>query len=238
MALARLDCPHPEALYMPDAVPERILVVEDDPATLGWLRAELGALPGAEVNGCASVAEARRWLETHTPHIVLTDLGLPDGSGIEVIGLALRLHPRCEVLVISIFGDERHVVSAIEAGASGYLLKDSSLQPLAEQLQHLRDGGSPLSPQIARTLIRRQRPQPQPAGQEDGSALTERELEVLTFIAKGFSYQEGAAMLGVSTNTVRTHVKRIYQKLAVNSRTEAVYEYNLRQSARGLPPLR
>ena len=223
---------------MPDAAPERILVVEDDPATLGWLLAELRALPGVEASGCASVAEARRWLETQAPHIVLTDLGLPDGSGIEVIGLALRLHPRCEVLVISIFGDDTHVVAAIEAGASGYLLKDSSLSQLSDQLNHLRDGGSPLSPQIARTLIRRQRPQLLPPGQDDGSALTERELEVLTFIAKGFSYQEGAAMLGVSTNTVRTHVKRIYQKLAVNSRTEAVYEYNLRQSARGLPPLR
>jgi DNA-binding NarL/FixJ family response regulator len=217
---------------------ERILVVEDDPTTLGWLLAELAALPGVAASGCASVAEARRWLEAHSPNIVLTDLGLPDGSGIEVIGLALRLHPRCEVLVISIFGDDRHVVSAIEAGASGYLLKDSSLQLLGEQLQHLRDGGSPLSPQIARTLIRRQRPLTAPHGDACAPRLTERELEVLTFIAKGFSYQEGAAMLGVSTNTVRTHVKRIYQKLTVNSRSEAVYEYNLRQNARGLPPLR
>jgi DNA-binding NarL/FixJ family response regulator len=223
------------------ATVERILIVEDDPATLGWLLAELATLPAVQASGCASVAEARLWLEQHTPHIVLTDLGLPDGSGIEVIGQALRLHPQCEVLVISIFGDDTHVVAAIEAGASGYLLKDSSLEHLGEQLQHLRDGGSPLSPQIARTLIRRQRPQPAPAGSGTAAAiaaLTERELEVLTFIAKGFSYQEGAEMLGVSANTVRTHVKRIYQKLAVNSRTEAVYEYNLRQNARGLPPLR
>jgi DNA-binding NarL/FixJ family response regulator len=222
------------------AAEERILVVEDDPATLGWLLSELGALPGVAVSGCAGVAEAQRWLQANTPHIVLTDLGLSDGSGIEVIGQARRLHPRCEVLVISIFGDDTHVVAAIEAGASGYLLKDSSLQHLGEQLQHLRDGGSPLSPQIARTLIRRQQPRPQPAGAQAGMqpVLTERELEVLTFIAKGFSYHEGAAMLGVTENTVRTHVKRIYQKLAVNSRTEAVYEYNQRQSAHGLPPLR
>lgn len=229
---------------MQRATVERILVVEDDPATLGWLLAELSALPGVQASGCTSVAEARRWLEANAPHIVLTDLGLPDGSGIEVIGHALRRHPQCEVLVISIFGDDTHVVAAIEAGASGYLLKDSSLSQLGDQLQHLRDGGSPLSPQIARTLIRRQRPRLANANAALGTgaagrdALTEREFEVLTFIAKGFSYQEGAAMLGVSTNTVRTHVKRIYQKLAVNSRTEAVYEYNLRQSSRGLPPLR
>lgn len=225
---------------MEPAPVERILVVEDDPATLGWLLCELAALPGVRASGCSSVAEAASWLQSHTPQIVLTDLGLPDGSGIEVIGKVRRLHPQCEVLVISIFGDDTHVISAIEAGASGYLLKDSSLQQLGEQLQHLRDGGSPLSPQIARTLIRRQRPQPRHADDPAGAAagLTERELEVLTFIAKGFSYQEGAAMLGVSTNTVRTHVKRIYQKLAVNSRTEAVYEFNLRQNALGLPPLR
>lgn len=219
---------------------ERILVVEDDPATLSWLLADLASVPGVQASGCTGVAEARRWLAAHVPQIVLTDLGLPDGSGIEVIGHALRLHAQCEVLVISIFGDDTHVLAAIEAGASGYLLKDSSLEQLGEQLQHLRDGGSPLSPQIARTLIRRQRAR---AACVDGpadpsAALTERELEVLTFIAKGFSYQEGAAMLGVTTNTVRTHVKRIYQKLAVNSRTEAVYEYNLCQNARGLPPLR
>lgn len=223
---------------MQRAAIERILVVEDDATTLGWLLAELSAVPGVQASGCASVAEARRWLEQHTPHIVLTDLGLPDGSGIDVIGQALRLHPQCEVLVISIFGDDTHVVAAIEAGAGGYLLKDSSLEQLDEQLQHLRHGGSPLSPQIARTLIRRQRQHPAPHAAVPSAALTERELEVLTFIAKGFSYQEGAAMLGVSTNTVRTHVKRIYQKLAVNSRAEAVYEYNLRQSAHGLPPLR
>jgi DNA-binding NarL/FixJ family response regulator len=225
---------------MEPAPVERILVVDDDPATLAWLLAELGALPGVQASGCGSVAEARQWLQCNAPQIVLTDLGLPDGSGIEVIAKVRRLHPQCEVLVISIFGDDTHVISAIEAGASGYLLKDSSLQRLGDQLQHLRDGGSPLSPQIARTLIRRQRPRAAPAdaGSGPGAGLTEREFEVLTFIAKGFSYQEGAAMLGVSTNTVRTHVKRIYEKLAVNSRTEAVYEFNLRQNALGLPPLR
>ena len=224
---------------------ELILIVEDDVATRHWLASELQATPGVQVHCSASVTEARQWLQMQRPDIVLTDLGLPDGSGTEVIECAVRLHPQCEVLVISIFGDEAHVVAAIEAGASGYLLKDSSFDNLGEQLQHLREGGSPLSPQIARTLIRRHRT---PAGgmteapevaaeAASAQALTARELEVLTFIAKGFSYQEGADMLGVSANTVRTYVKRIYQKLSVNSRSEAVYEYNQLQAAQGRPPL-
>ena len=218
--------------------PQQLLIVEDDPPTLQWLSASVGRMPGLSASGCGSVGEARDWLDRHRPDFVLTDLGLPDGSGIEVIRHALQRHPHCEVLVISIFGDEAHVVAALEAGASGYLLKDSGLDQLGEHLRHLRDGGSPLSPQIARTLIRRHRPQPASTDTDAAhDALTERELEVLTFIAKGFSYQEGADMLGVSTNTVRTYVKRIYQKLSVNSRSEAVYEFNQRQAAHGLPPL-
>mgnify|MGYP001232472185 CR=1 FL=1 len=224
-------------------LPEHILIVEDDVATQNWLAAALLAMPETRVHCCASVGEARAWLQTGCPDIVLTDLGLPDGSGIEVIECAVRLHPQCEVLVISIFGDEAHVVAAIEAGASGYLLKDSSFDNLEEQLRHLRQGGSPLSPQIARTLIRRHRTPGSnvgasaPASPDSGPVLTVREIEVLTFIAKGFSYQEGAEMLGVSPNTVRTYIKRIYQKLSVNSRSEAVYEYNQLQAAQGRPPL-
>ena len=222
-----------------------ILLLEDLPEIRAWLsKLVLQVFPDAQIAEAARVHDALGLVSAIKFDLALVDLGLPDGSGIEVIGHALRLHPQCEVLVISIFGDDTHVVAAIEAGASGYLLKDSSLTPLGGQLQHLRDGGSPLSPQIARTLIRRQRPTPARAGvdpaaaSDGGDALTEREFEVLTFIAKGFSYHEGAAMLGVSANTVRTHIKRIYRKLAVNSRSEAVYEYNLRQSSRGLPPLR
>lgn len=220
---------------------DRILIVEDDEATRRWLLLQLRS-QSHQVHACVNVAEALAWLSAHQPDIVLTDLGLPDGSGIDVIRHAVQRHPRCEVLVISIFGDEGHVVSAIEAGASGYLLKDLRTDTLGEQLQHLREGGSPLSPQIARTLVKRQRSHAvtPPASQipADGMALTAREHELLGLIAKGFSYQESAELLTVSTNTVRTYIKRIYQKLAVNSRAEAVYEYNQRQTQLGLPPLR
>jgi len=227
---------------------EHILIVEDDVATQNWLAAELLTMPGVHVNCCASVAEACQWLALNKPDIVLVDLGLPDGSGTEVIRYVGSHHTGCEALVISVFGDESHVVAAIEAGASGYLLKDSSVDQLGEHLQHLRQGGSPLSPQIARTLIRRQQ-SPRPALKPEKNSeenlqdlhtadLTPREIEVLTLIAKGFSYQEAAHLLDVSANTVRTYIKRIYQKLSVNSRSEAVFEFNQWQEARGLPPLR
>lgn len=221
---------------------DRILLVEDDAAARGWLHEQLRTLPDTEVITCCCVGEALRWLEHNAPDIVLTDLGLPDGSGLEVIAKTRARHPLSEVLVITVFGDETHVLAAIEAGAGGYLLKDSGLNALGDHLMHLRSGGSPLSPRIARLLIQRhqpvQAPAATPAAAPDASALlTPRELEVLTGIAKGFSYAELAELLSVSTNTVRTYIKRIYQRLSVNSRSEAVYEYNQILAAQGRPPL-
>jgi DNA-binding NarL/FixJ family response regulator len=221
---------------------DRILLVEDDAAARGWLHEQLRALPHTEVITCCCVGEALHWLEHNAPDIVLTDLSLPDGSGLEVIAKTRARHPLSEVLVITVFGDETHVLAAIEAGAGGYLLKDSGLNALGDHLMHLRSGGSPLSPRIARLLIQRhqpvQTPAAPPATAPDADALlTPRELEVLTGIAKGFSYAELAELLSVSTNTVRTYIKRIYQRLSVNSRSEAVYEYNQILAAQGRPPL-
>jgi DNA-binding NarL/FixJ family response regulator len=226
-------------------VTDHILLVEDDAAARQWLADQLSALPHTQVHAFDAVGPAQLWLNTHTPDIVLTDLDLPDGSGLSVIRQARAQHPSCEVLVITIFGDEAHVVEAIEAGASGYLLKDTDLSAIGDHIAHLRTGGSPLSPRIARLLIQRHQLRPPvpaptaPAHTDSGPMgdLTPRELEVLTGIAKGFTYAELAEMLGVSTNTVRTYIKRIYQRLSVNSRSEAVYEYNQLLAAQGRPPL-
>ena len=141
--------------------------------------------------------------------------------------------------MLSIFGDERNVLAAIDAGASGYILKDGNLDAIRDHLDCLRTGGAPLSPRIARTLIRRTRKDCGPVAAPQAPALlSERELEVLTGIGKGFSYAEVADALKITTNTVRTHVRKIYEKLAVNSRMEAVYEYNRRMAQQGLPPIR
>ncbi len=217
-----------------------VLLVEDDVATREWLAGLLSGDAGLRIaKACGTVAEALDWLQSGgAADIVLTDLGLPDGSGLDVIRAAAR-RPGCDTLVLSIFGDESNVLAAIDAGASGYLLKDGSLDSIREHLSCLKNGGSPLSPRIARTLIRRtRRPEAQVPSPGVGALLTDREHDVLSGIGKGFSYAEVAAALDVSTNTVRTHVRRIYDKLSVNSRTEALYEYNRRMVEQGRPPIR
>jgi DNA-binding NarL/FixJ family response regulator len=241
------------------ALSGRVLLVEDDAPTRDWLASLLALEPGLQVTGaCDSVAQSLAWLRRHDADFALVDLGLPDGSGLEVIRELATHHRDCEVLVLSIFGDEANVLAAIAAGAGGYLLKDGELGSFGDHLSCLRTGGSPLSPRIARTLIQLHRPAalaaagaaaagtraariigPVAAGQASGSLplLSDRELEVLTGIAKGFSYGEVAASLGVSTNTVRSHIRHLYEKLSVNSRSEAVYEYNRLMRELGRSPL-
>jgi DNA-binding NarL/FixJ family response regulator len=225
---------------------DQVLLVEDDVATRDWLAGLFTAEGGVQVaQACGTVAEALAWLQAgHRVDIVLTDLGLPDGSGLQVIRAASQ-RTNCDVLVLSIFGDEGNVLAAIDAGASGYLLKDGSLDSIRQHLDCLKSGGSPLSPRIARTLIRRTRAQEAARAahqaRPDGTAeplLSEREREVLTGIGKGFSYAEVAEALQITTNTVRTHVRHLYEKLAVNSRTEALYEYNRRMVEQGQAPIR
>jgi DNA-binding NarL/FixJ family response regulator len=170
-----------------------------------------------------TVGEALRALNGPAPNVLLSDLGLPDGSGLDVIAAARRRFPKCEVMVISVFGDEENVVAAIEAGASGYLLKDTLADAFLRTIRELHAGGSPISPSIARILLTRSRPAAN-MGQMAGDVLGDRESEILTLVAKGFNFNEIARMLGISVNTVKTHIYRIYQKLSVHSRSEAVYE--------------
>lgn len=200
-----------------------VLLVEDDEPTRERLsrvvsaRSEFNVV--GEVGDCTS---ARSLIDSLKPDVMLVDLGLPDGSGIDLIIEARDKSPTTEVMVITSFGDERHVVNAIEAGATGYLLKDGESAYIADSMLQMLAGGSPISASIARYLLKRFQPQAQSA--EEVPHLTAREREVLELVAKGFSYAEIADVLSMSTHTVTSHIKHIYRKLSVNSRGQAVFE--------------
>ncbi|SOZ39448.1 response regulator [Cupriavidus neocaledonicus] len=209
----------------------RVLIVEDDPPALRRLvqAVDLHAADAA-VAGCAStVAEALAWLAQHEPDVLLCDLGLPDGSGIDVIRNARVRYPACDCMVVTVFGDDQHVLASIEAGAIGYLLKDETTDRIAASIGELRAGGSPMSPLIARQVVNRLRGAPPEAAARDAAApgavvLSVRENEILDLISRGYTYAETARYLGLSVHTVQSHIKNIYGKLAVRSRGEAVFE--------------
>jgi DNA-binding NarL/FixJ family response regulator len=209
-----------------------VMLVEDDPAFLArFCRIVAGAAGFSVIAAVGDLASARAAIARQAPDVLLTDLGLPDGNGIELIRETARAHPATDIMVISVFGDEEHVLSSIEAGATGYILKDSLPDELIGLIADLRAGGSPISPVIARKLLKRFKRHEDPAAAPTGpaepaaaQALTQRESEVLGLVAKGFSFAEIARLLAVSPHTITAHVKKIYQKLAVHSRGEAVYE--------------
>ena len=210
----------------------RVALVEDDREMRARLAASIRAQSSLRlVAEYATGGEALAGLESAAPDVLLVDLGLPDIAGLEVVRFAANRYPGCDILIVSIFGDEANVLAALEAGARGYLLKGSLQHDIAFDIQDIRNGGSPLSPVIARQVLKRLqapgRESPtKTAGAEDETILTAREGEILNAISRGFSYAETAQMLGISVGTVHTFLKRIYRKLAVHSKTEAVFEAN------------
>ena len=219
--------------------PIGVILVEDEPATLDHLIQVMQSSPALRLLGVASTAQdAYSLLFMTQPKVALIDLGLPDSSGIEIIKWLNKNQPETEPLVITTFGDEDHVVRSLEAGATGYLLKDYSNDELIGHIVEVANGGSPISPLVARQLLFRiqnnrttEAATPQgrvaPRSLPNASRITDRELMVIQQVAKGFTAQEIAAQMGISTHTVSTHVKRIYKKLHVHSRSEAVYEASM-----------
>lgn len=207
----------------------RVALVEDDPVAHQRLCEAVRAAPDLElvahfVNG----RDALAWLEQHGPDVLLTDLGLPDIPGLAVLTYCAERHKRCDIMVLTLYDDPALVVRCLEAGASGYLLKDCLQDEIATHVRDLRAGGSPLTPAIARQVIKRFRADIPVHGSEPdfvaSATLTAKEMTVLNRIAQGFKYAEIAELEGVSVHTVHTHVKNIYAKLAVHSRSEAVHE--------------
>jgi DNA-binding NarL/FixJ family response regulator len=171
-----------------------------------------------------SVAAALAVLRDNPIDLLIADLGLPDGNGITVIREAAQHQRECAAMVDTVFGDEEHVVNAIEAGACGYLLKDSSADEFLSAVYDLLSGGSPVSPMVARLVLNRLRGSRRSVSEDPSIELSEREAEILTLVAKGFSFSDICQLLAITSNTVKTHINRIYRKLAVHSRGQAVYE--------------
>lgn len=196
------------------------LVLDDLPESREWLiRAVLSSFPGIDAIGVGSLYEARAWLaQGCVPDIALIDLGLPDGSGVDLIEELTRSTPDCLCIVASIYDDDRHIFPALRVGARGYILKDQSKDDIVPLLQGIAAGQPPLSPIIARKILLSFQPQKHT---DTIMALTPREAEVLTLIAKGMTLTETAALLGISRHTVDGYVKDIYRKLNVSSRAEA-----------------
>jgi DNA-binding NarL/FixJ family response regulator len=205
----------------------RVMVVEDDPQMCSQISRMVNDSDSCVVVCSArNCAQAREFLDHGSLDVLLVDLELPDGSGLELISRTTLLHPGADIMVITVFGDEGNVFQALENGASGYLLKDSLPDDFIGVVNLLRAGGAPINPIIARQIVRRFK-RSSVAPTEAASMLTEREIEILNLIARGFSTSEVAALIQLSPHTVVSHIKKVYRKLRVNSRVEALYEASL-----------
>lgn len=206
------------------APPATALLLEDLPDVAAWLSGLLQQrFPGIAVTHAATLGQARRALDAGLqPQLALVDLGLPDGDGTALIRPLSQRCPGCTIVVTTLFGDDAHVFPALRAGAQGYLLKDQPEERLAAALDGILQGEPPLSPAIARRLLRAF----QPVAPDDGAAetLSAREREVLVLVSKGCRLPELAEKLQISRHTVSDHLKNIYRKLNVNSRAEATLE--------------
>jgi DNA-binding NarL/FixJ family response regulator len=211
-----------------------VLIVEDDAVTRKALCLAVEAVPALKLLAeFDSVKPALDWLESNTADVLLTDLGLPDGSGLEIIHACAKRHPATDIMVVTMSSDEENVLACIEAGAAGYVLKDAGRMDIARAILDLRDGGAPMSPAIARMVLAKVRDGKKATSSAHApsnapTSLTKREAAILDLIAQGDSYGEVAKVLSVSVGTVQTHIKNIYGKLSVHSRGEAVFEAHRR----------
>ena len=208
----------------------QIVIVEDDVNTRFRLERILEAQPNMHVVGSAATKrEAEKLIGQYPFDVLLVDLLLPDGSGIDVIRRATQIKPDAEIIVVTAVSDDLNVVSAIEAGATGYILKESSPNDIVDCIHLLLAGGSPVSPTVARSVLRAIHKHsvgtnPAPKVAPEINPLSQRETEILQLLAKGMSFNEIGGILAISPHTVTAHIKKIYRKLQVHSRGEAVYE--------------
>jgi len=203
-----------------------ILLLEDLPEIRSWLKALVTQVfPNALIVECARVHDALAQVSAQKFDLALIDLGLPDGSGVDVVSALREAQPEALSVIVTIHDDDEHLFPALQAGAYGYILKEQSRELITEQLQRISQGEPPLSPSIARKVIAYFAAQNKPqANALPHVQLTERESEVLLRVAKGFTLPEIGVQLGLSRHTIADYVKQIYRKLNVSSRAEAALE--------------
>lgn len=203
----------------------RIAIVEDNEEILAMLQRIVARAPHLQcVCTCPNGESAMQLIPQHKPQVIIMDLQLPDFSGIECTIRLKRLLPELQILVYTVYGDNEQVFKALEAGASGYLLKRSTPEEILQAIVDVQQGGAPMTGEIARKVVQSFRKKETVPVRETEN-LTAREEEILGLLARGFVTKEIADQLAVSVDTVRFHLKNIYAKLHVRSRTEAVVKY-------------
>jgi DNA-binding NarL/FixJ family response regulator len=204
-----------------------ILLLEDLPEIRAWLKVLVNQVfPQAQISEAARVHDALEIITAVKFDLALVDLGLPDGSGVNVVAALREQQPEAQSVVVTIHDDDEHLFPALQAGAFGYLLKEQPRSQIAEQLKRMSQGEPPLSPSIARRVISHFASQGKPEQRDNlpHVQLTDRENEVLLRVAKGFTLPEIGVQLGLSRHTIADYVKQIYRKLNVSSRAEAALE--------------
>lgn len=211
----------------------RVSIVEDDDGVREDLATLIGGAANLEcVSQHGSAEEALEKLPEIKPDVVLMDINLPGITGIECTRKLKELLPQAQVLMLTMYDDAEQIFQSLTAGASGYLLKRTPPAKLLDEIQAVKNGASPMSPKVARKVVEyfhqikgHRRPSLDANANDGFDKLSKREEEILDLLAKGFRYKEIADKLGISFDTVRSHLRNIYEKLHVSSRTEAVVKY-------------
>jgi len=205
----------------------QVAIVEDQPNIREGLRTLIDGTEGFRCNGAfGSMEAAIEGISCHLPDVALVDIGLPEMSGIEGIRILKQRHPRLAILMLTVYDDDKRIFEALCAGACGYLLKKTPPAKLLESIKEVATGGAPMSPEVARRVVSLFREIQPPEGARH--ELTPHEVRLLKLLVEGHNYKTAAAELDVSINTIRFHMRSIYEKLQVHSKSEAVAK-SLRQ---------
>jgi DNA-binding NarL/FixJ family response regulator len=204
--------------------PAKIGIVEDDPSVLRFFISVIESCGELKLAfAVATLAEARAAIAREAPDLCLVDLGLPDGDGLDLVR-ALKATRRAKALVTTVLGDRATVLKVLRAGADGYIVKSAGQADILTHIKSTLAGFTPVSPQVASYLLELLKPDGDPAKDADAPLLSPRETEVLSIFCRGLTYEETAHALDISVNTVRDFVRKIYAKLEVHSRSEAMFE--------------